>query len=76
MVRSRLDPATINLLKLIEIVLKPRPSNAEEVFLAWKVCIFTGEKDGNEVRDVIKIEMSIEKKVNIVIRHPDIEHPP
>jgi hypothetical protein len=76
MVRSRLDPATINLLKLIEIVLKPRPSNAEEVFLAWKVCIFTGEKDGNEVRDVIRMEVGIEQEVNVMIRHPDIEHPP
>lgn len=75
-IRGRFDPAAINLLELVDVVLKSRASEAKEVLFTREVCIFAGEKDGNEVCDVVGVEMRIEQEVNVTIRRPNFKQSP
>ena len=76
LVRSRFDPSAVYLFELIEVIFKSWAPKAKKVFFTRKVGIFTRKKNGNKICNVVGVEMRIEQEVDIVIRHPDVEHSP
>src|SRR4030042_4152700 len=71
-----MDPGTINLFKLIHMVLKTRPSYTFQIFFPGKFRIVACKKNWNKVRDMVRMDVRIKEKVNVSIGDSHLQQPP